>query len=179
MICRMLKTCTENELNGHEHAQCDNNRKECIVSSDCRAKVKCEENRKKYVLDNTLSNHVILYHMDGGIIVEDSSIAQEIKKSDFLYVIDAGERTAILVELKGVNVSDALRQLQETLNNFKGYFASFQHVYGRVVAFSFRPALKATSEYMKLVKILREKYHGNLKIAGKELFEKDKDLCKA
>lgn len=42
-----------------------------IETSDRRSAVKCEENKKGDVLENTKKNHVILYKVEGGIIVEE------------------------------------------------------------------------------------------------------------
>lgn len=68
MICRKLEECIHGELKSNSLEKCVNNKINCIESSDRRSAVKCEENKKRYVLENTKKNHVILYKMDGGIM---------------------------------------------------------------------------------------------------------------
>jgi len=54
MICRKLEECINGELQSNSLEKCDNkNRMNCIESSDRRSAVKCEENKKRYVLENT------------------------------------------------------------------------------------------------------------------------------
>ena len=134
MICGELEECINEELQSNSLKECDNkNRMNCIMSSDRRSAVKCEENKKKYVLKNTKENHVILYKMDGGIIVEDKSVPQNINKCDYLFVIGDEALIAILTELKGVDVSKALIQIKATLLLYKNVFCNFGHVYARII----------------------------------------------
>ena len=51
MICELLTECTGN-IKTSGSFKCKN-LKECVVCSDHRTKVKCEEKRKKYILENT------------------------------------------------------------------------------------------------------------------------------
>ncbi len=75
MICNNLKECINEQLSGVHLGECDNkNKNTCIESSNSRSAVKCEEHSKKYVYENSKRNHVILYNMDGGIIVEDRTV---------------------------------------------------------------------------------------------------------
>nr|WP_296473956.1 hypothetical protein [uncultured Acetatifactor sp.] len=54
MICKKLEECINGELQSNSLERCDNkNRMNCIESSDRRSAVKCEENKKRYVLENT------------------------------------------------------------------------------------------------------------------------------
>ena len=116
MIYRKLEECINGELQSNFLEKCDNkNRMDCIKSSDRRSVIKCEENKKKYMLENTKRNHVILYKMDGGIIAEDKSVPLNTSKCDYLFVIGDATPTAVLTELKGVNVPKALIQLKGTL----------------------------------------------------------------
>ena len=178
MICRKLERCISRELKNVSLEECDNkNRNNCIESSDRRSSVKCEENKKKYVLQNTKKKHVILYKMDGGIIAEDSSVPPNTSKCDYLFVIgDDLMPWAILTELKGVDVSKALNQLKETLVLFKDVFRKFGHVYARAIVTSSTPKLKASPEYVTLELLIRRDYKGNIKIAERQLNEKDIDL---
>lgn len=62
-----------------------------------------------------MKNHIISYKMDGGIIAVDKYVPEGTNKCDYLYVINNSESIAILTELKGVNVSKALKQISDTL----------------------------------------------------------------
>lgn len=179
MICRKLEKCVSDKLSGVQNTQCDNNKTKCIESSDKRSEVKCEENRKKYVLVNTKKRHVISYKVDGGIVVEDQGVPQGTSKCDYMLIDNDDELTAILVELKGVDVPKALKQISGTLVLFKEFFKEFSQVYARVIVASSTPNLKATPGYVNLAKTLHKKYNGNLKIARQQLREPDSDLNKA
>lgn len=157
---------------------CSNKQAICIETSDKRTKVKCEERKKKYILENTMKNYVILYKMDSGIILDDKSVPQETCKCDYLFAINSMERIAVLVELKGVDVPHSLKQIDGTLSQFKDFFSSFEHVYGRVIVASSTPNIKASPAYVNLVKRFRNTYGGNLSIAERQLEEKDIELSK-
>ena len=178
MICNKVENCKEEQLVNQKTTACVNKSIECIEVSDNRSRIKCEERKKKYILENTRRNHVILYKMDGGIIPQDKSVPPGICKCDYLFVLAGQEREAILTELKGVDVAHSLKQLDGTLSQFKALFSTFNHVYGRVVVTSSTPNIKASPNYVNLVKKLRNNYRGNLKIAEKQLVEKDIDLVK-
>lgn len=178
MICSKLKMCVTSILDNIDLPECDNkNRDICIVSSDKRSHVKCEENGKKYIFDNTKKDYVICYKMDGGIIVEDKTVPNGTGKCDYLYVINSNEQSAILVELKGVNVSKALKQISGTLDLYKEFLRTL-HVYGRVVVSSSTPNLKASPEYVNLARKIRLNYNGNIKITERQFVEKDIELSK-
>lgn len=177
MICRKLEECINGELQSNSLEKCDNkNKMNCIESSDRRSAVKCEENKKKYVLENTKKNHIILYKMDGGIIVEDKSVPLNTSKCDYLFVIGDATTNAVLTELKGVNVSKALSQLKGTLLLHKNVFRKFGHVYARAIVTSSTPNLKASPEYVNLERMIRKDYNGNVKIIEKQFNEKDIEL---
>ena len=177
MICKKLEECINGELQSNSLERCDNkNRMNCIESSDRRSAVKCEENKRKYILENTKKNYVILYKMDGGIIKEDSSIPLNTSKCDYLFVIGDVNPSAVLTELKGINVSKALIQLKATLLLYKNVFCKFEHIYARAIVTSSTPNLKASPEYVNLERMIRKDYKGNVKIAEKQLNEKDIEL---
>ncbi len=178
MICGKLELCVNGELSGKTFLKCDNGRTKCIESSDKRSAVRCEEKRKKYVLENTLKSHVILYRMDGGIIALDAAVPEGTSKCDYLFVVNMAEQAAILTELKGVDVSKALKQIYGTLLLYQDFLKKFSHVYGRVIVTSSTPNLKASPDYVNLVKLIKKTYHGNIKIVKNQFFEKDIDLAK-
>lgn len=177
MICRKLEECINGELQSNSLEKCDNkNKMNCIESSDRRSAVKCEENKKRYVFENTMKNHVILYKMDGGIIVEDKSVPLNTSKCDYLFIIGTATPTVVLTELKGVNVPKALIQIKGTLLLYKNVFCKFGHVYARAIVTSSTPNLKASPEYVNLERMIRKDYKGNVKIVEKQFDEKDIEL---
>lgn len=177
MICNKLQLCVNEQFAGGKISGCVNhNFTKCVKTSDRRSKVKCEERKKKYVLENTEKNHIIVYKMDGGIIVSDKTVPDGVCKSDYLYFIDDVERNAILIELKGVDVSHALKQIYGTLRLYYDVLKSCTNVYGRIVVASSVPNIKASPDYVNLVRFIRKTFHGNIKIAERELLEKDFEL---
>lgn len=178
MICDKLRDCVNGELRCQPLTNCCNDKRKCIESSDNRSLIKCEERSKKYILENTMKNHVISYKMDGGVISVDRSVPQGINKCDYLYIINGLEKTAILSELKGVNVQKSIIQIYDTLILFKDLFKEYVHVYGRAIVTSSTPNLKAGPEYVRLYKLIRQRYNGNIKIIERSFVEKDLDLDK-
>lgn len=177
MICNRLALCVEEQFSGKKAQKCMNhNFSTCIESSDRRSKVKCEERRKKYILENTRKRHVVAYKMDGGIIVLDKTVPEGICKCDYLYAIEDLENTVVLIELKGVDVAHAIKQIRGTLTQFKDVFRNFQHVYGRIVVTSSVPDLKASPDYVNLAQMFRQNFGGNIKIVEKEFSEQDISL---
>ena len=59
MICGNLEKCIARTIKGEEPENCNNRKDECIESSDERSSVKCEEKKKRYILNNTRKS--ILY----------------------------------------------------------------------------------------------------------------------
>ena len=178
MICNRLELCVEEVLSGKHPEKCGNHSERCIVSADRRSEIKCEEKKKKYILENSMKNQVISFRMDGGIIVVDSSVPDKLNKCDFLFVVHSQERSAILIELKGMDVPKALKQIQETLNLYRDFWKGFAHIYGRIIVVSSTPDLKANPGYVNLVKTLKKTYHGSVKIVRRQFREKDLVLSK-
>ena len=178
MICSKLRNCVNGEINGKPLKDCDNNKTKCIESSDHRSLVKCEEKSKKYVLANTMKNHIISFKMDGGIVTVDRTVPQGINKCDYLYIVNSSEKIAILTELKGVNVQKSLIQIYDTLVLYKDAFKEYAHIYGRAIVTSSTPNLKVSPEYVRLYKLIRQKYNGNIKIVERSFTEKDTELDK-
>lgn len=178
MICNSIKECIKQEIAKNTGHTCTNGRETCIKSSDTRSEVKCEERRKKYVLKNTKGNHVICYKVDGGIVAVDSSVPPELKKCDYLYTVSDKEHhmSAILAELKGVDVGEALVQLHDTLKRFSDVFKTCRHVYARAIVTSAKPNLRTRPEYVNLVKLLKGTYGGNLKVVERQFYEADTEL---
>lgn len=179
MICNKLKMCVASIFEGETQPQCsDVQRNICIKSSDKRPYVSCGEQKKTYILGNSMKNHVISYKMDGGVIIEDKTVPFGTNKCDFLFVIRGEERVAILIELKGRNIAHALKQISGVLDLYKDFFATCHGVYVRIIATSSTPNLKASPEYVNLLRKIKSKYNGNIKIFEKKQTEKDTDLSK-
>ena len=53
MICNRLELCVEEVLSGKHPEKCGNHSERCIVSADRRSEIKCEEEKKKYILENS------------------------------------------------------------------------------------------------------------------------------
>lgn len=179
MICNRLPVCAEELFSEREISKCNNDFYVCVESSDRRSKVKCGERRKKYTLENTKNNHVISYKMDGGIIVLDKNVPEGTCKCDYLFLINDSESKAVLIELKGVDVMHALKQIQGTLTKFKDFFKTFHHTYGRIIVASSVPNLRANPNYVNLFRMIRQSYGGNIKITEREFLEKDVELDNA
>lgn len=177
MICDKLGECVEKQVIKQPMVSCANSSAECIESSDNRTNVKCEEKGKKYILENTAKKHVIAYKMDGGIILQDKTVPQGVCKCDNLYVINGQDRDAILIELKGVDIAQSLKQIDGTLKQYKEFFSRFAHVYGRVVISASTPNIRTNPKYVNLEKRIRNTYKGNIKIAKVQFKEKDTELA--
>lgn len=176
MICGKLERCVMRTIKGQSPDECDNQKENCIEFSDTRLYVKCEEKKKKYILENTMGNHVVSYRMDGGIVHVDAKVPEGVAKCDYLYVIDTDKPMAVLTELKGVDVARAIQQIDSTLMLFSGFFRKCSNVYGRIVVASAVPKLNASPAYVKLQNKLRNLYRGNLKVASLQLAERDTEL---
>ena len=178
MICDNIEKCVAVQVGELASVMCVNDAKKCIEVSDRRSEVKCEERKKKYILENTRRNQVILYKMDGGVIVQDKSVQAGTAKCDYLFVISGEKREAILTELKGVDVSHSLDQLSGTLTQYKKFFDKFDHVYEKAVVSASTPNIKASPRYTNLCKRIKNNFGGNIKIYERQKKEKDIDLSK-
>lgn len=176
MICGKLERCVKRTIKGQLPDECDNQKENCIEFSGTRIYVKCEEKKKKYILENTMGKHIVSYRMDGGIVHVDAKVPEGVAKCDYLYVIDNNRPTAVLAELKGVDVARAIQQINNTLMLFNEFFRKCSNVYGRIVVTSAVPKLNASPAYVKLQNKLRNSYRGNLKVASRQMVEKDTEL---
>lgn len=177
MICDKLQECVEDQFSKKSAVICRNSQRNCIKSSDSRVLVKCEERRKKYTLENTEKEHIIVYQMDGGVIVNDKTVPAGISKCDYLFMIGGIQRKAILIELKGLDIRHAIEQIKKTCDLYNDSFRECSKVYARIITTAV-PRIQATPEYRNLNSIIQKKYKGNVKIAARELKEKDNELDK-
>lgn len=171
MKCERLLDCCDTVLNGCTVTDCADIRS-CIKSSDARPIVSCEENNRKYQLNNTSSNRVVHYQMDGGIVNDPL-----ILKCDRLLVIRSDGYVGVLVELKGNDVQHGIRQIAETLNQFPQFFNTCKRVHARIVATRGTPNYMASPTRKRLKEDLLTKYgRGTLEIKTRQYTENDTDL---
>ena len=114
MICTKLVECVKNELTNQHIASCTNPNAQCIEVSDRRSYVKCEERKKRYVLENKQKSHVILYKVDGGVVLQDKTVPQGMCRCDYLFVIHGEMAEAIFTELKGGENAGLVLYLRST-----------------------------------------------------------------
>lgn len=176
MICDKLLTCVRAELSSGDASITCNRRGECIVSSDARSEVRCEEKGKQYILENDTKEQIINYLIDGGVIRKQYTGTT---KCDGLFVLKTNDSTfdVILIELKGTEVKRAFEQLSSVLvlEDFSDLYKACSHIYARIVMAAACPNLKADPRYVKLAKIIR-RYGGNIKIHKKRFKEKRTNL---
>ena len=179
MICNCIEDCMVHIKDSNQRIQrdkCPNDSSQCIQSTDNRSKIVCRENRACYTLENTKQKIIVSYCVDGGIIKNDKDVEDNISKCDYLYA-EIEKNYAILIELKGKNVSHALEQLLNTLGILNKFLSYYEHVYARVVFSKGTPNLQASSSYVKLYKKIK-KMNGNIKVHEKNLNERDTQLVK-
>lgn len=171
MICNALDKYYNSVKKSQRLKKCCNTAAKCIVSSDDRKEIKCEENKKKYVLNNPNKNMVTVYQVDGGVIVEDKSVPANTLKCDYMYCVENDSSpTAILIELKGTDVNKALDQVSATLDRYEKFFAKFSRVLCRIVVTNSTPKIRYTSKYICLSKRLKRRA-GDIEIRERQLLE--------
>lgn len=165
MICNHLKDCY-----GDKQQTCKQ-RYSCLKQSDNRKNVTCEERKKRYNLENDKAFEIAVYHVDGGIVVNEPNTA----KCDYLYVVkDNIQPTAIMVELKGRDICHALEQLSNSIKLFSEDFQQHR-IYARIICKSV-PRLHNDPFVKKCRDELRKKFYGNLRIEENSFSEKYSSL---
>lgn len=115
----------------------------CIEYMDCRPVTTCSENKKSYTFDQKEEyprHEVLKLHMDGGVIRDADGI--NTNKCDYVVIVKeknaSNRKTAILVELKGVSVQHAIKQVMATLTQpeFQAAWKSCDRVFGRIICTS-------------------------------------------
>lgn len=149
-----------------------NNRNDfCKYESLCRhdsKKIVCEENKRKYILENVSGRDVYKYQIDGGIYGKN----EDILRADYLILADADRcqnRDAYVIELKGSKIIHGLQQIESTINQFnqalKGYM-----IHARLIHSSGVHKMFASPEANKLLKKL-SRLKTDFKSAANELKE--------
>lgn len=103
--------------------------------------VVCQERQSKYVIHNN-SQYLI------NKIKFDNCIKNDFKKCDYLVeATKPKDKQLFLVELKGKNISEAIRQLNSTLDQLKiSGTSGYSRVYGRITP-SQTPNIRTTEMY--------------------------------
>lgn len=178
MICRKISLCYNAKRKSSHYNECPNNPSKCVEKEGRISNIKCEENGKVYVLENSNKDFFVSYKMDGGVIVEDKLVPNGTNKCDYLYVIcDKDAPITIMVELKGVSVKKAVIQMLGTIDLYEDFLSKCSNVYCRIVVSSSTPQLKADPSYINLAKKIKIKYNGNIKIHERRFEEKYSELA--
>lgn len=179
------KKPTDNYKTPLSQAPCDDSaqQEKCIVFLDCRSKATCTENEKSYTLDqsNEYPKHeIIKLHIDGGAIIDQDGANSN--KCDYVVWVkekDASKKrkTAILIELKGVSVQHAIKQLMATIKQpeFREEWKSCDRMFGRIVCTSVPRAMTNDAR----IEAMKEFFDrgGNLVIKEQSYEEEYKNLA--
>ncbi|MBQ9983270.1 MAG: hypothetical protein IJP29_01640 [Lachnospiraceae bacterium] len=102
-------------------------------------------------MENPDLYNVTVYHVDGGIIYNESNMA----KCDYLYVVDDEMHpSAIFIELKGKNIHHAMQQLHSTMMQFSSEFKQYRK-YARIIC-SAVPRIANDPNTLKLMKEMKK-----------------------
>ena len=175
MICSQFPECAKSLENG---APCKDTQREelCVVSRNVSHPC-CKEKGKSYKLDMTGTGlKTLVYRIDGGVIT-----GTDETKCDHAIIIrsgqDGGKSQAVLVELKGEHLDEAMDQLDSMLNLAIVKEIGRSHkLYGRIVHRNSPPnVVGATAAFRKL----RARFHhvgGTLKKHEMQFTERYADL---
>jgi hypothetical protein len=129
----------------------------CLAFFDNRKIINVEENGRKFVGINAKQKLFALYHVDGCILIEG-------QKCDFL-LLNADEWIAYFIELKGSDLTHAIRQINTTITQLMNDLVNFKTMNARIVLTKANtPDLKSV-ELIKLQKRLRQ-LNGTLEYKG-------------
>lgn len=123
-----------------------------------------EENNRKYVLENPDCIQIVKTHSDGDLYLRSDS------RPRCDYILSSPDiSTAILIELKGKHIDDAVRQIGAVLTDMIRSY-NYSSIFGRIVSSRVKVPDIKSNEYRKLEKALRS-HNGNLYQKNKELHE--------
>lgn len=154
----------------------------CFRSVDCRSQIVCEDRGKAYTLDQREEyprHEVINLRIDGGAVTDENGINAD--RCDFAIIVrenNASKRkTAILVELKGVSVRHALKQLMATLKQpeFQKEWKTCDRMFGRIVCTSVPRAMSNDARVTAMKEFVSR--GGNLVIKEQSYPERYKELA--
>lgn len=153
----------------------------CIKSLDDRPLITCLDNKKSYTLDQREEyprHEVLNLHMDGGVITDADGINSN--KCDYVVIVkekNASKRKiAILVELKGVSVQHAIKQIMATLkqSEFQAEWATCDRMFGRIVCTSVPRAMTNDTRIRAMKEFLAR--GGNLVIKEQSYTEEYREI---
>lgn len=165
MICNNTNPCFFDMLSGKAFScQKPDVKPHCLDSSHSGtgATITCKDSRScAYYLSNPKQMTVKVVQIDGKVIKDDPG--RNYNKCDFAFLIGDSQHqpVAILIELKGTHTNDGLKQIRATLEALKETWHKFAKVYGRIVGTQ-TPDIRG-GNYIKLQKMLKNDYHGDLK----------------
>jgi hypothetical protein len=137
--------------------------RECEIYRDNRSIPSISEEGKTFQLDNKNKEEVACIQIDGCVFT-----TKDGKKCDFLFEVSTRKKL-FYIELKGSDISKALRQIYSTLIQTKTLYPNWIYE-ARIVAGNKIPkVIKNRKEYNDLYEIV-EKSKGRLIIQHKDLF---------
>lgn len=147
MVCDIFGHC-HRELSKNISALKSHCREKCLKYRDTRSNAKAEEKGKSIVFENVDKMEVICYRVDGGIIGQVSC-----KCDNLLLFLD--DKQAFFVELKGVDIREALNQIRSAIVLLGHDLSDFEW-HGRIVAASGIPNIQNDSKFIALMKELKK-----------------------
>ncbi len=136
---------------------------ECEHFSDNRPTIVLKEKKSKYIGKNNESKNFTSIKVDGCLIEEN------LKQCDFL-LLNCDQHLAYLIELKGSDLLQAIRQIDKSLDKLAARLKLFQSINARIVLTKTpAPDINSTEE-IRLKKRLK-KMKGNLKRGNSPLEE--------
>ncbi len=134
--------------------------------TDRRSCVKCEQNRKKYLLNNDRGMQIRKYEMDGGIVSKEPGFDA---CDNLLVLYEKNEIRLVFVELKGTDLKHAFEQIYHNIRHFESGLEA-NRCYARIVHTQGVPKIRNSSGQIQLERLVR-KSGGNLKMKEWELKE--------
>lgn len=136
--------------------------KNCILWNDKRKIALLEENKKKFIAYNDGNKELCALQIDGGIIDEGKRCDKGLLVSDDNF---------FLIELKGVDINEACKQLLESYKFFSEKYKRYNY-FCRAVLTKVPPNKSApkafSSRQRKLEKMLGKNSNGRKKLYFKE-----------
>lgn len=129
-------------------------------SLSIRKTVSVSENNRSYRADVDKDIQTVVYQIDGKAIIEGN-------KCDKLIIATKGDLgTAVFVELKGKNISHAIKQLEDTINHrlFLPVPDASGNIRARVVTLNSGPTSASKMDFMKAQIRFKKQYNTDLQI---------------
>lgn len=168
MVCKQLAACILDT-----NTPCATE-KECIAYTDTRSTVRCEERRKKYLLNNDLDKvRIRKYKLDKGIVKNEKGFDA---CDNLLAVYDGENPKLIFVELKGNDLKHAIKQIYLNIQRF-GPELKKNRIYARIVHTQGIPRIGNSGSQIDLESAVRRR-GGNLKMREWTLPENLSELDK-